>query len=189
MKHKVTVCDKAEAQLSRFSTKEGKVKLTAHWEWEHIRNGKVVDAWGYDNYCSDEGLNALLDIMFHNSTQIVTWYVEIFESDTTPDGDTTYAVPVYTPCTAYVEGTRPEYVEAAASGKSITNSANKAVFTINDTKSIYGASLVGGGGAATTKGDVAGGGTLFSASQFEAMKSVVATDVLNVTITITLADS
>ena len=189
MKADVVVRDKVAARVMRFPARKEKIKLRAHWEWEHIRNGKVIDAWEYDNYCSDEGLNALLDIMFHGSTQITPWYVEIFESDTTPDGDTTYAVPVYTPSTAYTEGTRPEYGEAAASSKSITNSANKATFTINATKSIYGAALVGGGSAPTTKGNTAGGGTLFSASKFAAMKSVVATDVLNVTITITLADS
>ena len=98
-------------------------------------------------------------------------------------------MPVYTPSTAYDEVTRPAYNEAAASGKSITNSANKATFTIDATKTIYGAALVGGGSAATTKGDVAGGGTLFSAGKFAASKSVINDDVLNITITITLADS
>jgi len=109
--------------------------------------------------------------------------------DTTPDGATTYAVPVYTPNTTYDEATRPAYNEAAASSKSITNSANKAVFTMNATKTIYGAALVGGGTTADTKGDVAGGGTLFSGSKFPSSKNVVDDDILNVTITITLADS
>ena len=165
-----------------------KVKLKAHWKWDHYRAGKLIDSWEYDNACSDEGLNHMLDVTFHGTTAISPWYIEIFESDTTPDGDTTYAVPVYTPCTAYTEGARPEYVEAAASSKVITNVANKATFTMNATKNVYGASLVGGGSAATTSGDVAGLGTLFSGSKFTAVKSVIATDVLDVTIAITLAD-
>lgn len=189
MKGKVTVNEKVDAQLVRNLTEKSSIKLTAHWEWEHLRNGKIIDEWEYDNVCTVEGLNHMLDSTFHASTQITAWYVEIFETDTTPADGTTYAVPVYTPSTAYDEGTRPAYNEAAASSKSITNSANKATFTISATKIIYGAALVGGGSAATTKGDVAGGGTLFSASKFAASKSVVDDDVLNVTITITLADT
>jgi hypothetical protein len=169
--------------------KNSKVKLNAHWKWNHYRAGKLIDSWEYDNACSDEGLSHMLDVTFHGTTPISPWYVELFESDTTPDGDTTYAVPVYTPCTAYTEGLRQEYVEAAASSKVTTNAANKATFTMNATKNVYGASLVGGGSAPTTPGDVAGGGTLFSGSKFTAMKSVIATDVLDVTIAITLADS
>jgi len=184
----VKINDKVEVNVMRnVNGKEG-IKLMAHWEWEHFRKGKLIDKWGYDNICSDEGLNHMLDVTFHGVTPVSPWYVEIFESDTTPDGATTYATPVYTPCTSYDETTRPEYVEAAASGKVITNAASKAVFTINASKTVYGASLVGGGTAAATKGDTAGGGVLFSAKKFTAAKNVVDDDVLNVTIAITLAN-
>ena len=185
----VKISDKVEAQVERAVKHDANVKLVAHWKWDHYRNGKLIDQWEYDNFCSDEGLNHMLDTSFHDKANIHPWYVEIFESDTTPDADTTYAVPVYTPSTAYDEVTRPEYVEAAAAAKVTTNTASKAVFTIDATKVIYGASLVGGGAAATTPADVAGGGVLFSASKFAASKSVVDDDVLNVTIEITLADS
>ena len=165
------------------------VDINVHWAWEHFRKGVLIDKWEYDNVCTDEGLDHMLDSTFDSATQITAWYVEIFEDDVTPDGDTTYAVPVYTPSTAYDEGTRPEYVAAAAASQVTTNVASKAVFTISGTKTIYGASLVGGGSAATTKGNVGGGGTLFSGSKFGASKNVVDDDVLNVTIAITLADS
>lgn len=183
------ISDKTEVQVIRSASHKDRAKPTVHWEWEHLRNGQIIDKWGYDNVCTAEGLNHMLDSTFHAATQITTWYVEIFESDTTPADGTTYATPVYTPSTAYDEGTRPEYEEAAASSKSMTNTANKATFTISATKTIYGATLVGGGSAATTKGDVAGGGILFSGSKFAAAKNVVDDDVLNVTIAITLADS
>ena len=167
---------------------QGRCSVNSIWEWEHVRDGKVIDSWTERNVCTDEGLNALLDIMFHAATQLTTWYVLIFETDTTPDADTTYAVPVWTECTAYDEATREEYVEAAASGKSMTNAASKASFTMNATKTIYGAALVGGGTDANTKGDAAGGGVIYCASQFSASKPVVSTDVLNVTIILTAAD-
>ena len=186
---KVRISDKVAASVNRSMQMGHVINLTAHWKWEHFRKGKLIDEWEYDNVCTDEGLDHMLDSTFHAATQITTWYVLIFETDTTPDGDTTYAVPVFTECTAYDEGTRPAYNEAAAASQVTTNSANKAVFTISDTKTIYGAALVGGGTDGNTKGDAAGGGTLFSASKFGAAKSVVDDDVLKVTIEITLADS
>ncbi len=159
------------------------------WEWEHFRKDKLIDAWKDSNIVTNEGLDALLDIMFHADTQLTTWYVLIFETDTTPAAGTTYATPVWTESAAYDEATRPAYVEAAASSQSMTNSANKAVFTMNDTKTIYGAALVSGGTDGNTKSDAAGGGTLYCASKFSASKPVVSTDVLNVTIILTAADA
>ena len=140
------------------------------------------------NLVTDEGLDAILDIMFHGSTQLTTWYVALFENDYTPDGDETYAVPEYTESTAYDEAGRQEYEEAAASSQSTTNSANKATFTMSDTKTIYGAALVAGGTDADTKGDTAGGGTLFCLAQFTNAKSVNDDDTLEVTYTIGAAD-
>jgi len=186
---KVKLSDKVSASVESAKALNQGINLTAHWEWEHFRAGKLIDKWEYDNVCTDEGLDHMLDVTFHGVTPISPWYVEIFEDDVTPDGATTYAVPVYTPSTAYDEATRPEYVEAAAASKVTTNAASKAVFTISATKTIYGAALVGGETDGDTKGDVAGGGTLFSASKFTAAKNVVDDDVLNVTIAITLADS
>jgi hypothetical protein len=159
------------------------------WDVEHYRDGKLLDVTSDHNTCTAEGLNALLDIMFHGTTQITTWYVLLFESDTTPADGTTYATPVFTESTAYDEVTRPAYTEAAASGKSMTNSANKAVFTIDASKTIYGAALVGGGTDANTIDDQAGGGTMYCASKFGSSKVVVDNDVINVTITLTAADS
>jgi len=186
---KARVSDKVSAIVESSKRASHNVDIKVHWMWEHFRGGKLIDEWEYDNVCTDEGLDHMLDSTFDAATQITQWYVEIFEDDVTPDGDTTYAVPVYTPCTAYDEATRPEYTAAAAASQVTTNVASKAVFTISDTKTIYGASLVGGGSAATTKGNVLGGGTLFSGSKFATAKAVADDDVLNVTIAITLADS
>jgi len=136
--------DIVEAQLISNPSILFKAKIGSIWDWEHWRDGKLIDQWREGNICTAEGLNALLNIMFHAATQLTTWYVLIFETDTTPADGTTYATPVWTESTAYDEATRPEYVEAAASAKNITNSASKAVFTISATKTIYGAALVGG---------------------------------------------
>jgi len=134
-------------------------------------------------------LNADSIIMFHGATQISTWYILVYESNTTPSDTTTYATPIFTECTAYDEATRVEYNEAAASSKSITNSANKARFTFNASKTIYGGALVGGGTGPSTKSNTAGGGTMFCASLLDASKSVTSSDYIDITVTITGADS
>ena len=137
------------------------------------------------NIVTLQGKDALNDIMFHGSTQITTWYVAIFSSNTTCVNTMTYAVPIYTESILYDEATRPAYVEAASSSQVTTNTASRAVFTMNDTVTIYGCALVGGGTGATTKADTAGGGTLYSASKFSEAKSLIATNVLSVGISIT----
>ena len=174
--------------LQKNASLNPRIPIGTLWEFEHYRQGKLIDQWKQGNVTTDEGLNALLDIMFHDATKIATWYLAVFEDNYTPLVSNTYATPGYTECTAYTEAARVAFVEAAASSKVITNSANKATFTFNATKTIYGASLVGGGSAPTNNTDTAGGGTLFASSAFATSKSVVATDILLVSCTITLAD-
>jgi len=198
MKGGLRMGDRFGAEVIRNPMNRYNFLVYSIWEVEHLRRKQhgSLFSWDYmspvsldSNICTDEGVNAILDIMFHASTQITTWYVLIFESNTTPAAGTTYAVPVFTESTAYDESTRPEYVEAAASSKSLTNSANKASFTINATKTIYGGALVGGGTDASTKADTAGGGTMFCASLFGASKSVIDDDIIRITITINGADA
>lgn len=179
---------KFDVGVIRNAGEKARIKIGTWWEYELIRQGQLIDRWENGNVTTDEGLNFMLDVMFHGATAVATWYIGIFESNTTPAVGSTYAVPVFIECSAYTEAARVAYVEAAAGSKSITNSANKATFTINDTKTIYGAALFGGGTAPTVISDTAGGGTIFAASKFALSKSVVATDVLLVTCTITLAD-
>lgn len=140
------------------------------------------------NIITNEELNHILNVEFHATTPITTWYMILVETDTTPAAGMTYATPVFTESTAYDEATRPEYVEAAASGQSITNSANKAVFTINATKTMYGGAIVGGGSAASTKGNTAGGGTLACYAKFGTSRPVVDDDIINGTYTLSNAD-
>ena len=159
------------------------------WDVEVIRDGKVVSgSYGNHNIVTNEGLNSILNIMFHGATQITTWYIAIFESDTTPAAGTTYATPVYTESTAYGEATRPAYDEAESTAQSMTNTASKATFTMNATKTIYGAALVGGGTDANTKADTAGGGTLYAAAKFGSSQAVVSSDVLQVVCVLTSSD-
>ena len=141
------------------------------------------------NIITNEGLNAWLNIMFHEATQIATWYIFPVETDTTAAATMTYAVPVFTEWDGYSEATRQAFVEAAASSQSITNSASKAVYTSSETKTLYGGALVGGGTDADTKNDTAGGGTLFCYSKFSVGKPVENTDTFKIYCTISIANA
>lgn len=164
------------------------IPIGSWWEFEQWRNGKLIDQWAQKNVNTDQGLNHMLDVVFHGVTAIGTWYIGLFENDYTPLVTNTYATPGFTESSAYDEATRPAFNEAAAASKVCTNTASKATFTINAGKTLYGAFLCGGGTAPTTKGNADGGGTLFASSRFPVAKVVVDNDVLMVSCSITLAD-
>ena len=147
--------------------------------------GELTPMQWSDNIIVNEGLNHILDVIFHAATQITTWYIAPFEGNYTPVATDTAAniTANSTESTAYTESTRVEYNEAAAASQSITNSANKATFSINATKTLYGAFLVSNSTKSATTG------TLAAASRFSASRAVVNTDQLLVTYTITAADA
>lgn len=146
-----------------------------------IRAGEVVEEFEDHNLVVNEGLNSLLNIMFNGATQITTWYLGVFEGNYTPVATVTAATitSASTESTAYTSGTRPEYVEAAASSQSITNSASRASFVFNASKTIYGAFL----GSSSTKSSTTG--TLFSVARFGSAKAVESGDELLLTYTFT----
>ena len=160
-------------------------KIFSIWEWELWRNGVKIDEWKERNVVTDEGLDNMLDVHFSQGTQITAWFIAIFENNYSPTELDTYAVPGFTECTAYDEANRPGWQEGGVTLQSITNDSNKASFTMNATKSIFGGALVGGGTDADTKGDTAGGGKMFCSSQFASgVKNVEDDDVLKVVVTI-----
>jgi hypothetical protein len=164
---------------------ETKLRVAGRFLVEHVRDGQTIDTFETPNLVVNEGLDSLLGIMFHGDTQIPTWYVGVFEGNYTPVATVTAATitSASTECTAYDEATRVAYNEAAASGQSITNSANKATFTFNATKSIYGVFLASASAKSATTG------VLFSAARFAALKSVVDDDQLLVTYTFSAASA
>jgi hypothetical protein len=192
MIHKMKLSTNIDAELIRMIRNAvlGKLFISSKWHWEHWRDGKLIDRWVEQNVMVNEGVTYILDAALSGGSQISTFYLALFEDDHTPVVGNTYASPGYTESTAYDEANRPQWQEAGVSSLSLTNSANKASFTMNATKTIYGAALVGGGTDADTKGDTAGGGKLIAASQFTSgSKSVVDDDVLKVTCAVTGADA
>lgn len=190
MKTRLPVKTRFSAELISRPAIKSIIPIGSWWTFEQWRQGKLIDQWAQKNVNTTEGLNYLLNVMFFDETPIAStdWFMGLFENDYTPLITNTYAVPGFTESEAYDELTRIAYVPAEATARVTTNTASKATFTISATKTIYGAFLCGGGTAADTKSDVAGGGVLFASSQFAAPKAVVDNDVLMVSCAITLAD-
>jgi hypothetical protein len=141
--------------------------------WETLSEEEV------DNIVVNQGLNHILGVELQGVTQKPAWYLGLFQGNYTPVATDTAAT-IYgnaTECSSYTSATRPLWQPAAASGQSISNVANPAVFTFNASVTVYGAFLtslatIGGGG---------GSDILFAAAQFATSKAVSATDQLLVT--------
>lgn len=179
--------DRASAAVGLGSRSRAGAKLGGVFELECRRpDGSLAWSERAENIITDEGLNRILDVMLHGTTQTNPWYCGLVESNTDPAANMTYDVPAFTECTAYDEATRPAYVEAAASSKSTTNSANKAVFTMSGSKTLYGAFLA----SVSTKGDHTGGANnvLLCYAKFSASQAVQDDYVVNLTYTISAAD-
>lgn len=153
--------------------------MGGRFQIDHLRNGEIISSEECKNLVTNEGLDHILNTVFHGSAQITTWYLALFEGNYTPVATLTAATftAAATENTTYDETVRQDYVEAASAGQSITNSANKATFTMNATKTIYGAGLVSASAKSATTG------TLMSAARFGAAKAVVAADQLLLTYT------
>jgi hypothetical protein len=138
-------------------------------KWNDIAKNLVVNA----------GLDHVLDVIFHGTTQVNPWYVGLKLTGTVKAADTLSSHASWSEATVY-SGNRPAYVEAAASGQSITNSANKASFTIDAAATIAGA-FVASASAGTS-------GTLMCGANFTAPRGVESGDTLEVAYTISAAD-
>lgn len=158
---------------------DNEMKVGGRFLLEHVRDGKVIETEDVTNLVTNEGLDHVLNTVFHSGTQVGSWFLGLFEGNYTPTSTLTAAnvSAASTECLAYVEAQRQEYVEGAASAQSITNSANKAQFTMNATKTVYGAFLVSNATKSATSG------VLFSAARFATPKQVVTDDQLLLTYT------
>lgn len=144
------------------------------------------EGWITDpNIVVNEGLDHVLDVVLGGGTQVDPWYIALFEGDATPIASWTAAnfTSNSTESTAYDESTRVEYVPAAASSQSITNSANTADFTMNATKTIYGAGMLSASAKSATTG------TLFASARLSSSRDVIATDQLSIIYQVDAADA
>lgn len=142
-----------------------KLPLRGQFRVEHWRNGKRIDERVFNNGITTEGKNFLLDVMFHGTTAIGTWYLGLIDnsgfsalSDADTYDDINQAGNGWDEFTSYTDEangdsalTRPVWTEGAASAASITNSST-VNFDITASGTVKGIFLVGGANA-QTKGD------------------------------------
>jgi hypothetical protein len=142
------------------------------------------------NIVTNQGLDHFLDVTLSAATQITTWYVAAVKTNTSAAAGMTYASPTYTEIAGsdVTETVRQAWTDGGVSSQSVSNSASPATYTADTTVTLYGASQVGGGTAATTIANTAGGGTLHSYALFGSSKAMTATDTIDITVTKTAAD-
>jgi hypothetical protein len=141
------------------------------------------------NLVVNVGLQYMAGTALTSTTQITTWYLGLYgaaSSNNPAAGDTMSSHIGWTEVTAYSEANRPTATFASATNANpsvVTNTASKAVFTMNGTTTV--------GGAFLTSNNTKGGttGTLFSAADFGSPgdRSVVSGDILNLTYTFSLS--
>jgi hypothetical protein len=147
------------------------------------KDGKLKWTAETPNLVVNVGLQYMAGVALTSTSQITAWYIGLYGAGATNSPaatDTMSSHAGWTEVTAYTEATRPAATFAAATNANpsvVTNTASKAVFSINGTTTV--------GGAFLTSNNTKGGstGTLFSAADFQSPgdRSVVSGDVLNVT--------
>jgi hypothetical protein len=176
--------DRVVDGLEANKTVEGISVVQGKFLLEIVRDGEVIEEFETPNLVVNEGLNYQASVALLGGTGVDPWYVAPVDgSPTIAAGDTYASHAGWDEVEDYDEATRPEWEGASGATGVVTNSANRAEFTISEGgATIGGVALVGGGTDANTKGDTAGGGTLFSASAFSGGNRVLQeSDVLRVT--------
>jgi len=130
------------------------------------------------NGITTQGLNHILNTEFNLGSVVSTWYCGLVSTNTAFVSTMTYAAPTFTESSNYSEANRPTYTEASSAAALITNSSNKAAFTMSASTSIFGAALF----SANVKADTATtGGILFCYSLLSTSRDVLINDVINLT--------
>lgn len=187
---KAKATDTAAGGLIANTGAQEALKATGHYLVECFdKDGKLKWTAESDNLVVNVGLQYMAGVALTSTAQITSWYIGLYGSGATNSpaaGDTMSSHAGWTEVTAYSESTRVAATFAAATNANpsvVTNSASKAVFTINGTTTVGGAFLTSGSAKSGTTG------TLFSAADFSSPgdRSVVSGDILNVTYTFSLA--
>jgi len=161
----------------------GPIKLVGHYKVELIRKGKVIATREGSNDIVNEGLDNILDVMFNNSTQVDPWKMGLIDgsgAQTLSNSDTMSSHAGWAELATYDEANRPDWNPAAASAQSVSN-AVQITFTMNATDTIHGVFISTDGTKSGTTG------TLWATAPFASELSVVATDEVKVTYTVTAA--
>jgi hypothetical protein len=173
-----------DASVSRVALIDDELKLKNWYDVEcYDSNGNLKWSDRVYNLVTTAGFNDILTQYFKGSSYTAAWYVGLVDGGSTPTysaADTSSSHAGWTESTAYSESVRQTLTLGSASSGSISNTASKAVFSINGTATIAGCFVITDNTKSGTTGTLYGEGN-FSGGN----KSVASGDTLNVTVTLT----
>lgn len=145
-------------------------------------DGVVTDRFTDHNLIPQVGVNHIVSLIRGSGAPIASWFLGLFEGNYVPTSGVTAADLQSTvqESLAYDEASRPAWTHAFDGVGVIDNLANRAVFTFNAPKTIYGAFLISN----SVKGGTTG--TLLSIARFASPKPVEAGGEFRLTSGITL---
>lgn len=178
------------AVTANMETKQGvkpmRSKRSTRYEVECFREGVLIWTDHIDNLVVNEGLDDSLNKYFKGASYTATHFVGITGSAPVASATNTMASATrsWSEVTAYASAKRPTLTMASAASQSVTNSASKAVFTINANNTVIGGAFTVAGVIASAVGGVVG--ILYGVGAFAGgNKELSINDVLNVTLTAT----
>lgn len=145
------------------------------------RDDNLKAIYDFPNGIVDEGMEHLLDVGFHGSSQTATWYIGLVDNSgfsAFADVDTLSSHSGWSEFTSYTEANRVAWQEDAASSRSISNSTT-ADFSINASGNLKGI-FVSSNNVKSTGNT----GTLWATAAFSSVVATANGDTLKVTYTI-----
>ena len=154
--------------------------LANYWKVTCLdKDGNIKWEEDMKNLIATVGLNHILDVQFHATTQVTTWYIGLKAAGTPAAADTMASHSTWAELAGY-SGDRKEWTEGAASSGSMTNSSS-VDFAITGSATVAGAFL---NTAATGTS-----GVLYGVVDFSSSRAVINGDTLQVTVTVTAASA
>lgn len=144
------------------------------------KTGKLIGVYRIPNGIVDEGMNMILETMFHAGSQSSTWYIGLVDNAGFTgfnDADTMASHTGWVESTAYSAGTRPQWTCGAAASRQITN-ASTVDFSINASATLKGIFVTDNNTKSGTTGN------LWATAAFSSTVSVQSGDTLKITYTV-----
>jgi hypothetical protein len=150
-----------------------------------IQDKRVIDEFACENIVVNQGLNYLLGAALGAQAVTTAWYIALFSNNYTilPSDAAANIAASSGEVTQYTAGVRQNWSSTPPASQSISNSTTQASFTFNASLTVYGAFLISSSAINGTSG------ILFSGAQFGSPKSVVSSDILQLTYTFTAASA
>lgn len=146
--------------------------LGGRFSLQLVRNGRVIDEFEEPNLFVNQGLDMVLDVAFRGQSAVSSWFLGLFQGVYTP-------VPAVTAATIaaasnelidYDEPTRPAWTPGPLLNRTVDNTASRATFTFNASRTVRGAFLI----SSSTKNGTAG--VLAAAAAFASPRAVLDDD-------------